>query len=703
MILYAATVFVSAFLLFLVQPLLAKYILPWFGGSPAVWTTCLLFFQAVLTAGYGYAHLLAGRFSSRRQVAVTSVLLLTSVILLPITPSRTLAEGALTPVWRILELLLVSVGVCYFILSSSGPLMQSWFSKIRPGASPYRLYTLSNLGSLLAIVSYPFVIEPNLGLNFQTKLWSYSFCLFVILCGSCAVRLWVARPSESIAAAPEAQAGADCGEGPPRWTDRVLWLSLAAFASAMLMATTNQLCLDVAVIPMLWLLPMALYLSSFIICFHSERWYSRLGFGIALVAALAQTCVVLKNGIFIGLPLQIASYSFTLFICCMVCNGELVRLKPRPRHLTSFYLMISAGGALGGVFVSLIAPHVFKGYWEFHVVLAGTALMFLIILMQDRGSPLYAGHPSWAWALLYLSFVALVAALGFQIRDSVKDTIALRRNFFGVLRVYDEEPDNPGEHRRVLMHGRIEHGYQFAAGDKRYWPTSYFGPSSGVGVAIQFHPSRLNPNIRHLRVGVVGLGTGTLAAYGEEGDLFRFYEINPEVLRISQQYFTYRQDSPAQVEVVLGDARISMERERDQGQPGRFDVLAVDAFSSDAIPVHLLTRECYQIYRYHLKSDGILAMHISSRYFNLAPVIRSLAELEAQNGVQALLVEDDGNKLQETDATRWILVTSNKEFLADKRVQAAVTPWDGEDSPPLLFTDDYSNLVRLLRRKKLFE
>jgi hypothetical protein len=307
--------------------------------------------------------------------------------------------------------------------------------------------------------------------------------------------------------------------------------------------------------------------------------------------------------------------------------------------------MISAGGALGGVFVSLIVPHVFKGYWEFHLVLAGTAFMFLVILMRDRNSPLHAGRRSWAWAFLHLLFVALIAALGSQILDSMKNTLAARRNFFGVLRVLEDAGQDPGESRRVLMHGRIEHGYQFAAADKRYWPTSYFGPTSGVGIAIQFHPIRLDPSMRHLRIGVVGLGTGTLAAYGEEGDSFRFYEINPEVLRISQQYFTYSRDSAAQVEVVLGDARISMEREKDHGQPGRFDVLAVDAFSSDAIPVHLLTRECYQIYRYHLKSDGILAMHISSRYFNLAPVIRSLANLEARHGVEALLVEDEGSKL----------------------------------------------------------
>jgi hypothetical protein len=253
------------------------------------------------------------------------------------------------------------------------------------------------------------------------------------------------------------------------------------------------------------------------------------------------------------------------------------------------------------------------------------------------------------------------------------------------------------------MNGRIEHGYQFAAEDRRYWPTSYFGPASGVGIAIQFHPRRLDPDQRHLRIGVVGLGTGTLAAYGEAGDYFRFYEINPDVLRLSDGHFTYRKDSPARIDVVLGDARISMERERGLGQPAEFDVLAVDAFSSDAIPIHLLTRECFQSYRYHLREDGILAMHVSSRYFNLNPVVRSFADLDGKHGMEALLIQDEGSKTQGTDATSWILITSNKKFMDHKKVQSAVSPWAAADPPPLLFTDDYSNLFRLLRKKKLFE
>jgi hypothetical protein len=696
MILYAVTAFASAFLLFLVQPLLAKYILPWFGGSPAVWTTCLLFFQVLLTAGYSYAHLVVSRFNRRTQAAATLILLLLTLASLPITPSRaSLPENVYTPTWQILKLLLFSIGPCYFLLSSISPLLQSWFTHHWQDISPYRLYTLSNMGSLLAIVSYPFAIEPALGLGFQTKAWSGVYVLFAFLCGACAVLLFRTPKSKTDGSFYDSVSPDSATH--PRRTDRVIWIALTALSSIMLMATTNQLCLDVAVIPLLWLVPMGLYLLSYILCFHSERWYSRLGFGIALAIALAQTCVILNQGIFIRLQWQILSYCFTLFVCCMVCHGELVRLKPGVRHLTSFYLMISAGGAIGGIFVSLIAPHIFRGYWEFHLGLAGTALIFLIILFRDRRGYLSGGRPLWAWVFLGLAFVALIATLMFQIRETLSYSLIVKRNFFGVLKVLKEEPPDPSEHRTVLMHGRIEHGYQFSAEDKRYWPTSYFGPSSGVGMAIRFHPCRRDPARRHLRVGVVGLGTGTIAAYGESGDYIRFYEINPDVLELSNTYFTYQKDSAAKVDVVLGDARITMEREKWRRQPGQYDVLAVDAFSSDAIPVHLLTRECFQDYWYHLKKDGILALHISSRYFNLSPVIRSIMDSDIERKPRAVLIDDPGSTLQETDATRWVLITSNQEFLSTADVKISISPWTPEDSKHLLFTDDYSNLFRLLK------
>jgi hypothetical protein len=381
----------------------------------------------------------------------------------------------------------------------------------------------------------------------------------------------------------------------------------------------------------------------------------------------------------------------------MICNGELVRLKPDPRHLTSFYLMLSAGGALGGIFVALVAPHVFKGYWEFHLGLAAVALAYLVILFRDRQGFFHALRPRWAWVLLCMAFIALAAALGIHIRSTLRNAVTVKRNFFGTLKILEDAKVTPREHRIVLMHGRIEHGYQFTDAEKHYWPTSYFGPSSGAGIAICFHPRRLDPAQRHLRIGVVGLGAGTLASYGEEGDYLRFYEINPDVVRFSEKYFTYRKDTAAQVDVVLGDARVSMERERLQRQAGNFDVFAVDAFSSDAIPVHLLTQECYLNYRYHLKQDGILALHISSRYFNLSPVIRSLAALDENLGTQALLIDDPGSSMQETDATRWVLITSNEKFLNDPHVKASTTRWSPDDAPNLLFTDDYSNLFRLLK------
>jgi hypothetical protein len=697
MIIYAATVFVSAFLLFLVQPMLAKFILPWFGGSPGVWTTCLLFFQVLLTAGYGLSHFLVKKLAPRRQAFTILALLLLTIAFLPVTPSKLgLPESISAPTWHIIKLLLSSVGACYFLLSSISPLMQAWFSNSRSEHSPYRLYTLSNLGSLLAIVGYPFIIEPSLGLSIQTKFWSCLYLLFAALCGVCAFRQWKAPRLPEID--PTSHVENSRKNPGPRVlrADRMMWLFLAALSSSLLMAATNQLCLDVAVVPLLWLLPMGLYLLSYILCFHSERWYSRIGFGIGLAIALGQTSWILHGGIFVPLPLQILSYSFTLFVCCMVCHGELVRLKPDPQHLTSFYLLISAGGAIGGIFVSLIAPHIFKGYWEFHLALAGIALAFLIVLFRDRKGRLSAGRPLWAWSLLCVSFIVLIAVLGSQISESLK-AVTVKRNFFGTLKILDDKPGDPGKHRVILMHGRIEHGYQFRTMAKRYWPTSYFGPSSGAGIAIGFHPRRLNPDLRHLRIGVVGLGTGTLSAYGESGDYIRFYEINPDVIDLCDRYFTYRQDSSAQIDVVLGDARISMEREKSRQMSGNFDVFAVDAFSSDAIPIHLLTSECYWNYWYHLKKDGILAIHISSRYFNLGPVIRGLAALDRERGVQALLVDDEGSFRQETDASSWVLITSNKEFLADPHVQRAITPWAAEDPPPLLFTDDYSNLFRLLR------
>jgi hypothetical protein len=762
MVLYGAIMFLSAFLLFLIQPLIGKYILPWFGGTPAVWTTCMLFFQALLLGGYGYAHWLASRWTLRRQallhLSLACITILT-VLWFSIFPSPAWKPlVGQSPVALILGLLLVSIGAPYLLLSSTSPLLQSWLSLARPGSSPYRLYALSNLGSLLAILGYPFLIEPSISLSHQATIWSWVYAAFGLMCVMLSLKVMGVAGRIPTGSAIAQDAGSDNSRpGPSRY---FLWLSLTTCSSVMLLATTSMMCQDLAVVPLLWILPLALYLLSFILCFEYERLYWRPLFVGGLAAAIVWTCFVLFGGVNVALLWQIVSYSVTLFLSCMVCHGELVRLKPGTRHLTSFYLMVAGGGSLGGLLVTVGAPHVLKGFWEYHIGLLATVLLVLFVLFLDRHSPLYRGRSPvvWAlWALLCVSSVALAfllfhrvwlewrfylglaamalitafaalldrkdrlyggrpprvwavwivlgcswAVLGFvlltHVRQSTDSSVEMSRNFFGVLRVVEYYKDYPEDHNFSLMHGRIEHGFQFQDREKRHWRTSYYGPASGIGLAIGMHPRRLE----HLdmRIGVIGLGAGALAAWGELGDYVRFYEINPEVLRLSNKYFTYRKDTPARVDVVLGDARIVLERERQRDEPQKFDVLAVDAFSGDAIPVHLLTLECYRTYRYHLKEDGILAVHITNRYFDLSPIVRNLMSLDPMPGMRALWVHDLGNTSEGTDRTDWVLLTANQRFLDNPDVQQHVKAWNEPVPPRKFWTDDYSNLFSLIHERR---
>jgi hypothetical protein len=702
MLLYGVTMFLSAFLLFLVQPLIGKYILPWFGGTPSVWTTCMLFFQALLLGGYGYAHALANRWAPRRQALFHIGMLSATVLLvlgLSILPSQGWkpADGQF-PILRILGLLAASIGAPYLLLASTSPLLQAWFSRARPGTSPYRLYALSNLGSLLAILGYPFLIEPAISLSRQAAMWSWAYAAFAVMCVLLSMRIMKACTSEPVAVittAPEVGPGAG-RPGPGRY---ILWLSLTACSSVMLLATTSTMCQDLAVVPLLWILPLAIYLLSFILCFQHERLYWRPLFLGGLAASIVWTCFVLFGGVTVALRWQILSYSLTLFMCCMVCHGELVRLKPEASYLTSFYIMVAAGGSLGGLLVTVAAPYLLKGFWEYHLGLLATVLLTLILLYRDRMGSGFPRHRLvvWTtWGVLCLASAVLVFVLVTHIRQSLDNSIETRRNFFGVLRVLESYKDDPAEHSLALMHGRIEHGFQFQDADRRNWPVSYYGPDSGVGVAMTHHPRRREGA---LRIGVIGLGTGTMAVYGRQGDTIRFYEINPLVLELSDKYFTYRKDSPANIEVVLGDARVLMEVERQRGESQQFDVLVVDAFSSDAIPVHLLTRECFQTYRYHLQQDGILAVHITNRYFDLSPIVRNLIVPGPQQNLQALWFHDLGNGSLRTDRTDWVLMTANQQFLADPGVQDHVTPWNDPVPPPKFWTDDYSNLFSLIHER----
>jgi hypothetical protein len=762
---YAFTIFVSAFLLFQVQLIISKYILPWFGGTPAVWTTSMLFFQVLLLAGYSYSHWLSSRLSLRGQRTIQIIVLAASVLLLlylrtrwgtPIFPDASWKpHGSSNPGWLVLKLLAASVGLPYFVLSTTGPLLQAWFSKTHRGVSPYRLYALSNLGSLLGLLSYPFVVEPALTLRHQATTWTWGYAVFALCCGICA--LSVGRCGPEAVEANNYQETEILSTGPvvpkPRVLLRLVWMTLAACASVMLIATTNQICQEVTVIPFLWVLPLSIYLLSFIICFEKEHWSSRRVFLPMVAVATLAASYNLVRSLEADILVQIGIYSFVLFACCMLCNGELVRLKPSPQHLTSFYLMISLGGAVGGVFVGLIAPRIFTGFWEYYLGLWLTALLLCAIVLRESDSVLcrfspwsafayivtlsvvtlyavkpHSGHSLSARSIaLYLALssivivrlywrrhamrpwfarLTVVAAAAFfggilltAARTYQQNSISVSRNFYGVLSVLDRNSSEPENHAIYLRHGAVLHGFQFVSQDKKKLPTTYFTENSGVGLTLLNHPKRFEGGTSSgpLHIGVVGLGAGTIAAYGKPGDTIRFYEINPKVVEAAfgpQSHFSYLSDSPAKMEIVLGDARISMEHELEQSEPQRFDVLVVDAFSSDSIPMHLLTREAFHIYMEEMASpQAVLAIHISNRAFDLEPAVRRLAK---EVGLTPVVIET-GAEPPRIMHSKWMLLTSNQEFLNSPKIHEAISK-NSERDGERLWTDDYSNLLQVLRR-----
>lgn len=745
---FAATVFLSAFLLFQSQLIIAKYLLPWFGGTPAVWTTCMVFFQVLLLAGYGYSHLLSSRLGAGRQTILHTCLLAASLGLLfalggrwpaPILPGAGWnPAGSQAPALSLLGLLAASVGFPFFLLSTTGPLLQAWFRRAAFGTSPYRLYALSNLGSLLGLVTYPFLVEPALTLNRQAWVWSWSYGVFALGAAFCAV--WAGRW-----ASPERLESRAEDPGSPPASRQALWIALAACASTLLLSTTNRLCQDVAVIPFLWVLPLGLYLASLVLCFDHERWYARRFFQSALAGVLPLACVLLLRGPVTGIVTQIVLYSVVLFVCCVFCHGELALAKPPARHLTSFYLSVAVGGALGGVFVAGIAPLIFPAYWEYQAGLSGCLVLAAIVAAGDKGS-WYRGKKVWVPVFLFVGGLVVPIAAGRTVRDAREAWYAIgvvavfvvilvlglrgarggvrvlrsglagcasllvtlilgtllvdlysaqevTRNFHGVLAVLEVEPSDARRHALILKHGRVVHGVQYVEAAARREPSSYFVRDSGIGLALTYHPRRMAEG-KPLRVGVLGLGIGTIAAYGRPGDHFRFYENNPEVVRLARdtRYFHYLEDTPAEVEVVLGDGRLSLEEELRRQQAQAFDLLALDAFSSDALPVHLLTREAFAVYLAHLKPDGILAVNISNRSLDLRPVILKLAE---HYRLTAVFIPKD-NPEPFSLPSHWMLLARNPEALGAPAIQAAK-----RDVGPLpqvrLWTDDYTNLFQVLK------
>jgi tetratricopeptide (TPR) repeat protein len=705
MLVYAVTIFTGAFLLFQVQPLIGKYILPWFGGGPGVWTTCMLFFQVLLLGGYAYAHFSSRWLTLRRQAILHLALLAGALALLPITPNDAWKpQGVGNPTLQILTLLAVSIGLPYFVLSATGPLVQQWFSRGKPGVSPYRLYALSNVGSLLALVSYPFFFETHYTRHTQAGLWAWGLAVYAVACGFCAVRVWkternpkpkVREPEEtrnpnSECAAPSVPASAgqqhsatplaSAADPQPTALDRVLWLLLPACASVLLLATTNKICQDVAVIPFLWVLPLALYLLSFIICFDSPRWYRRLPFGLALGAALGGVCWVLFQQ-----NQAIGGFVAALFVCCMVCHGELYRLKPDPRHLTGYYLMIAAGGALGGLLVAVMAPLMFTDYFELHWGLLLCGLLFLVVCFRSTIPSRFAWLRWAVCGLWAVGVAALDVTLWVQAHRFANVTVSRLRNFYGVLTLskhYTSEAHTPFFQ---LTHGRTEHGLQFLDPVRAAWPTAYYSEGSGVGRAL----SALQVGSR--RIGLVGLGAGTLAAYGQAGDYLRFYEINPDVLQLANSPFTYLAHCQGKVDVVLGDARLSLEREPSQD----FDLLVLDAFNSDAIPVHLLTEEAFTVYERHIKTNGIIAFHISNGHLNLEPVVLNLAH--RFNYESAIIEHNPPRDQWWNQLSTWALLSRNGELIHSPTIRENTRPAQADTGTVPPWTDDFASLFQIIR------
>jgi SAM-dependent methyltransferase len=669
--LHAATVFLSAFLLFLVQPLLAKQILPWFGGAAIVWTLCMVFFQLVLLLGYAYAHWLT-RAPGRRQAWIHLALLAASLAFLPVAPDASWKpQGGASPVWRILALLFATVGLPYFLLSSTSPLVQAWFARAFPGSSPYRLFALSNLASMLALLGYPFLFEPWLASREQSLGWSAGYAAFVLCCGALA---WKSRDLPPLTVAG-GQLAATAEEPRPSGRQVALWLALSAMGSVTLLAVSNHLTQNISSIPLLWVVPLAVYLLTFILCFEGRNWYRR---DIYLGSLLWLLCVMAwflaDKSLQFELLWQILVFTVGLYFVCMFCHGELARRRPGPRHLTLFYLIVSLGGVSGGVLVGIVAPVTLPGYLELEIaliVVAGLAL----------GTNLERPLPVVLMLVAVLAFTT--SALAWRIKTFTEDTVHIERNYYGVLRVKENSMrvDDADTRYRSLVHGAILHGEQWLSEKYRRSATTYYKTSSGIGrVLLAFEG-------KPIRVGVIGLGAGSIAVYGDGDDVYRFYDINPAVERVARTWFTYLADCPAKVEVVLGDARLSLERE----PPQQFDVLAVDAFSGDSIPVHLITMEAFTEYLRHLKPGGVIAFHVSNRFLDLKPVLLAIAE---RHGLEYAYLHESGDNGGTT--SDWIAITRDRSFILKPTIVEATEPviprpdWR-------LWTDSYNNLWQVFK------
>lgn len=681
MVLFAAPTFASALLLFLVQPLMARAVLPWFGGAAAVWTTSLLFYQSLLFLGYAYVHV-GARLGPRRQAWLHAALLAASLLALPIVPDPSWRPvGPEVPALRLLGLLGTSVGFPYFLLAGTTPLLQSWFARARPGVSPYPLYAVSNAGSLLALLAYPTVVEPWVRLRGQAVGWSWAYAALGVAVASLAL---VTARAPGAADAPGAPEGAP---PPPSVPDLAFWLGLSATGSALLLAITNTITMDLAPVPLLWVVPLALYLATFIAAFAGA--YRRTTWGALLVLALGVAVLLWTGGFALPVGMQVALASAVLVAGCMVCHGELAKSAPHGRHLTVFYLTVAGGGALGGLLVAAAAPALLTDHFELPAALLAALGLLVVAMARDPRSVLAGrGRPITLAALGAVGIAAGLAFLSPKLR-SAQGTVAAERNFYGVLRVQDR-PAGVFHEMRVLRHGRIFHGAEYLDVSRRAEPTAYFAAGSGVETAVATRRAQTPGS--PLRIGVIGLGVGTLAAWTEPGDSMRFYEINPAVERLARAHFHFLGEAAGDVDVVLGDGRLALRRDVEAGR-APYDVIVVDAFAGDAVPVHLLTLESLTLYRGALAEGGLLVFQVTNRHVDLERVVRGLADA---SGMRAVRI-DHGSKAHGNEApSSWMVLAEAGSVLPAER-RSTASPAAG---PAVLWTDDFSDVLSILRTRR---
>ncbi len=727
-LLFALTIFCSAFLLFQVQPMISKFILPWFGGSPAVWTTAMLFFQCILCAGYIYAHALTRLPSRQLQAGIHVILLLCGGLLAgSILPSASWKPtGDEIPALQVLLILAASIGLPYFCLATTGPLVQHWFSHTTATGSVYRLYALSNIGSFAALLSFPYLLEPWFDLQQMSRWWTWGFILFVILCLPIALG-WKQQSNTNSTTSASHQHDQDSSTI-TGWM-RLRWLSLPALASLIFIAATDQVSHNIAPEPSLWIATLGLYLLTFVLTFDHPRWYRPALTAVAAMVGLFVTVGRKEIPSWFNFEweygvseMRLMHYA-VLFLVCMMCHGELYRQRPRnTRYLTEFYLWMSVGGACGGLFVTLFATHFFNEYHEWPIALILSILLAFSILRREWAgtssltdysstSPMSHTEPIWIANPTKQRYIGIACIATLSLYLFIEDPLEWRpgsptdyvsipleqsRNFYGTVAVTERQyPKHPELNYRVFFSGQITHGLQFQSPELRHQPATYYSQQSGVGETFSY----LHQNDKPLHVGLIGLGAGTLANYARSQDRFDFYEINPEVVRVAQKWFDNLSTIKTHdLSIILGDARLQMER---LPATTLYDVIVLDAFTGGSVPIHLLTQEAFQIYKSHLKPNGFIAINITNAYLNLYPVVKAQA--------QALGL-GYRNKFQDIDRdhlirrNQYFIMTNDQPYLKNypsvnrilRNEQGQVIGIENRDRPGLrLWTDQFSSMHQI--------